>query len=200
MTCYYLIIQCESFLVLRVMQTKRIQIKKNCIFSDSITRRINMSRFNDELNFKGSAVKRFYPGYTASELNNKIDSHLIADKPDIVIVNVGTNNLTKSNQSDNDTLNEIVDIVKKCHQYGVNQVYVSGITCRPEYQVNIDAINHLIEMNAVNFNYTYINNSNITYEHLWRRDNLHLNNEGINLLKFNFLNYLNRHLTFNSTY
>ena len=174
--------------------------KKVCIFSDSITKKIDMSHFNAGLNFKGSAVKRFYPGYTASQLNNKITAHLIADKPDIVIVNVGTNNLTKSNQSDTDTLIEIVNIVKKCHQFGVKQVFVSGITCRPEYQVAIDSINHLIEINAGNYNYTYINNNNITYEHLWWKDNLHLNNEGIKLLKSNFLNYLNRHLIFNSTY
>ena len=170
--------------------------KKICIFSDSITRRINMNNFNSELRCdnsnkrSGDAVKRFFPGCTASQLKSYITPHLWEDEPDIVVINVGTNNLTKKRQSPNDTVTEIINVAKKCQKHGVNEVYVAGITCRPGFQEEINVINELLERNAESHNYVYINNNNIQEEHLWD-DELHLNGDGIYLLKSNFLKNLN---------
>ena len=45
----------------------------------------------------------------------------------------------------------------------------------------------------------YINNDNILEEHLWD-DGVHLNDDGIYLLKFNFFKSLNQHSIFESYY
>ena len=96
----------------------------------------------------------------------------------------------KKNQSPSDTFTEILNVVKKCQKHGVNEVYVSGITCRPNFQDEINGINQLLQTNAGNHGYTYINNDNIQEEHLWD-DRVHLSNTGIYLLQSNFLIFLN---------
>ena len=157
-----------------------------------------MNAFNKELR-SGTAIKRFFPGVTASQLKHYIQPHLFEDNPDIVIIHVGSNNLSKKTQTAMETAQEIIEIVKKCQLNGVNEICVSGITIRPEYQVTIDMINHILESDAGNHNYKFINNENIGSEHLWK-DNLHLLDGGIRVLKYNFLNFINRHSTFYNNY
>ena len=85
-----------------------------------------------------------------------VTPHLWEDEPDIVIINVGTNNFTKKRQSSSDTFTEILNVVKKCQKHGVNKIYVAGITCRPNFQVLINDVNKLLQTNAANFNYVYV--------------------------------------------
>ena len=47
------------------------------------------------------------------------------DKPDTCIINVATNRLSKDDPSEIN--NDIINIVKLCRSYGVNNVYVSSI-------------------------------------------------------------------------
>lgn len=103
---------------------------------------------------------------------------------------MGTNNLTKKKQSELETAKEIIDLVRKCLNSGVNDVYVAGLTPRPRFQEKIDIINKILEHNAITHNYEFIDNSNITPKHL-RGDELHLNKDGEILLARNFLKALN---------
>ena len=112
------------------------------------------------------------------------------DKPDIVILCFGTNNLTKKRQSEREVTHEIIDVVNICHNLGVNKVYVSGILFRPAYKNKINEINRIIELNASTHDYIFIDNSNIQLEHLWR-DKVHLNDKGTVLLANNFIDILN---------
>ena len=64
---------------------------------------------------------------------------------------------------------EIIDVVQKCRKLGVNEVYVLGLTCRPQYQARIEKINNLLEINASVHHYVYINNTNIKEEHYGRK-------------------------------
>ena len=162
---------------------------KISIISASITKPIDMVEFN-RLLVNGHAVKRAHGGATAAQLNYYVHATLNEDHPDTIIINGGTNNLTKKHQSTDETAKEIVEIAKTCRSKGVKNVFVSSITCRPEYQRQIDDINRLLQYYAGIYNYVFIDNSCITKKHL-KRDGVHLNKEGICILASNFLAHLN---------
>ena len=69
---------------------------------------------------------------------------LFEETPDTVILQVGTNNITKKRQTEKETVKEITDIVQTCNQCGVNNISVSGLTCRPEFESEINEINRLL--------------------------------------------------------
>ena len=83
-----------------------------------------------------------------------------------------------------------MDLVLKCHSYGVNDVFISGVTFCPYYQQRIRSLNKLLKENAVEFKYTFIDNSDIEERHLWK-DNYHLNKQGTINLANNFIDALN---------
>ena len=72
----------------------RTKKRKVVLLSASITKPINMIKFNDSL-VSGNAIKRAYGGATASQLNIYVQAALIEDKPDTIIINAGTNNFSK---------------------------------------------------------------------------------------------------------
>ena len=116
-----------------------------------------------------------------------------------MILCVGTNNLSKKQQTTQDTLKEILDIVDLCRNNGVNHVFVSSIINRPSYQSKVDEINKYLFANAQQHNYTFISNSNVHEMHLWR-DKVHLTNQGIQLLANNFLDSLNKTSVYDNFY
>ena len=139
--------------------------RKLCIYADSIVKKVDMVNFSEDCKHKMS-LKRAFPGCTASQLKHWIKPSLEEDTPDIAITHVGTNNLTKKKQSEVDTVNEIIEVIKECRNGGVNEIYVSGLICRPLYQDKINAINRLLSIYADKYDYYYIDNSNI--KQLWK--------------------------------
>ena len=99
--------------------------EKLCIIGDSISKRIDMVKFNKEID-KGTTIKRCFPGAIASQFKSYIKPTIKDDEPDIVILSFGTNNLSKRNkkQTDMEIAGEIIDVVQKCRKLGVNEVYV----------------------------------------------------------------------------
>ena len=76
----------------------------------------------------------------------------------------GHNNIISKHSSMNkeiDIVNTILKTVDLCYRNGVTNVYVSGITCREEYQEKIDKINELLKNGTRGMNYTFIDNGNI---------------------------------------
>ena len=149
-----------------------------------------MNQFN-RLIVNGTAIKRAYGGATTSRLKYYVNAAINIDKPDTIIINGGTNNFTKTNQTPEEISNEIFEIVEMCKRGGLKHIFVSSITCRPSYQLQINEVNKLLEKNAGYYGYDYIDNVNIGETHL-RNDGVHLNNQGITILANNFLNNLNR--------
>ena len=66
-----------------------------------------------------------------------------------------------------------------------------GITCRLKFKVKIDEINKPLKYYGGLYNYTYIDNTNIRKQYLWK-DDLHLNREGTHILANNYLAHLNK--------
>ena len=174
------------------------QGKKVTLFGDSLIRKISVREFSDFVK-NGVATKWFHGGATASDMISYVKPTLMREKPDSVVINIGTNNLTNGSQTANQTVQEIIEVVRRCQKYGVNDIFVSSIPCRPQFQKKVDEINKLLDFNATEFSYKFINNNNIGREHL-ERDRLHLNEQGINLLANNFLDSINKRSTYDSFY
>ena len=75
----------------------RSRRNKTFIFSDSIAKRINMNEFNNRFP-AGDAFKQSFSGVTASKLRCCMKPWLIEEEPENVIIQVGTNNITKKAQ------------------------------------------------------------------------------------------------------
>ena len=80
--------------------------------------------------------------------------------------------------------NDILNIVGVCCSYGVNNVFVSSITYRQQFQKSVSANNYLnkllLSKQLLN-NFKVIKNDNITAEHIWR-EKIHLNHKGTIIL------------------
>ena len=93
--------------------------KSVCILSDSICKRIKVNEFNKYLKNK-KAYKRCFDGADTKALHHYAIHSLKYNKPDIVIINIGSNNMRK----DKPILiaEEIINIVMLCKRYGVNEI------------------------------------------------------------------------------
>ena len=174
------------------------QGKKVCIFGASIAQRINIGNLNRCLDGM-KAVKTCFPGATVSKATYYMKPTIEEESPDTVLLNIGTNNLTKTRQTDEETADEIIKMVDECHKLGVNEVLVSGLTVRHGYMNQVNNINNMLKQNAGNFDYTFIDNSNIQRHHL-HKDGLHPHVKGMEILANNFINALNYKSIFNSFY
>ena len=159
-----------------------------CILSDSICKRIRMRNFNDAIN-DGHAYMKAFPGATPKELQHYCTHTLSNVNPDIVIINIGTNQLGKCDALE--ICNDITEVVNVAHNYGVSKVYVSSIAFRPDFVHQVNEVNTLLRANQALHNYELINNDNIKSMHIWK-DKIHLNDGGIGILSNNFLCVLNR--------
>ena len=98
------------FLVILLIQTLQGMAKKwqSVIFSDSICASINMNKFNCLIS-KTKVIRKTYLGATPKKLLHYVVRPLIDEKPDICIINIGTNKIRKE---DSFTIaKDIVDIV-----------------------------------------------------------------------------------------
>ena len=172
--------------------------KNTCMIGDSIVKGINMREFNKYVEHS-TAIKRSFPGARTKQLMYYIEDIPNEENLHRIIINVGTNNLSDQNQTENEIMMEIIEIAKKCHQYGINEIFIAGLTIRPRYDKQINIINNLLKENATKFNYRFIDNTDIMEKHLWK-DKLHLNEQGTIILANNFLHFLNKRSIFYSFY
>ena len=84
-----------------------------------------------------------------------------------------------------------MDIVTECSTGGINEIYVSSITCNPRHQARVNSINNPFSSNAYTYNFQFIDNSNVKPHHLWK-DKIHHDIEGTRTLATNFIEYINR--------
>ena len=160
---------------------------KTLILCDSICSRIKMKRFNTFLR-NSTAYRKNFPGTTPKELKHYCIYNLIEDCPDNTIISVGTNSLHKD--SPQEIANDIFDIVDICHQYGVGKIFIPTITCRKNFQKEIDELNNLLRSNESFYDFKVIDNGNITNSHIWK-DNIHLTDDGLGILANNLIDALN---------
>ena len=120
---------------------------------------------------------------------------LVEDKPDVVLIHVGCNNVTKDMK---DKLNvkelskNIVDIGLKCKAYGVNEVIISSILVKKDRNLTklIRQVNDILRDECKKLEFSFICNDNISADYLWG-DGIHLLDQGTYILGNNFVDTIN---------
>ena len=95
--------------------------KKICVVGDSHIRRIKRNLFNNSL-CEGKAHLNGFSGANIKRLDHFITPTLVEDRPDIVIIHIGSNDITHNTVDQinvKDMVNRIVNIGKKCFSPGV---------------------------------------------------------------------------------
>ena len=123
-----------------------------------------------------------FSGANTKRLDHLITPTLVEDRPDIVIIHIGSNDITYNtvDQIDvKDIANRIVNIGKKCLSCGVKEVIILSIFIKKQFKLTriIRQVNDLLCDECKRNNFQFVSNDDITREVLWR-DGLHLNNDG----------------------
>ena len=81
-------------------------------------------------------------------------------------------------------------LVVNLKEWGVRKVAVAGMCERKNLKSEIPALNKKLQSMCQQFNFDYIDNSNIYYKHDLSYDKIHLNYQGVEILESNFIDYL----------
>ena len=163
-------------------QTNSHNIK---IFSDSIPKGIRIKQMNQQIR-NGNARIHSFPGATSHQLLHYLDVNL--DKyTDTVVIHIGINDILNSASNVNGLLSNIKDMIKKCRNFGVKHIFISGLVYTKRIIIEFLEDVHLKLVNVCKEMQVYfIDNSNITGLFLYR-DGLHLLESGKKLLANNFV-------------
>jgi len=113
-------------------------------------------------------------------------------QPDKLIIHAGTNDLRRSNPTE--VANRIIELAEKfkkdCNH---TEVAISSIVTRcdgKDVAEKVNETNIILKSNCKKHNFSFVDNSNISRQHLNSRG-LHLNREGTSVLQANILSLLN---------
>ena len=170
-------------------QTNSHNIK---IFSDSIPKGIRIKQMNKRIR-NGNARIHSFPGATSHQLLHYLDVHL--DKyTDTVVIHIGINDILNSASNVNGLLSNIKDMIKKCRNFGVKHIFISGFVYTKRIIIEFLEDVHLKFVNVCKeMQVSFIDNRNITGFYLFR-DGLHLLESGKKLLANNFVSNFNNFL------
>ena len=85
--------------------------------------------------------------------------------------------------------NHIIEAGEICKRYGVEDIFVAGVTARPGLQRRCYGLNDRLEQLCEERGFVFINNDNISISHLY--DKVHIGEAGSRILKGNYLKALN---------
>jgi hypothetical protein len=170
------------------------QHQKTIIFSTSITRDIDNVRFN-ECYQNGHARFQKWHGGRAKHMKHYVTTHMLEEKPDTVVIQAGGNDLRTMRNNPTPALqvaHDIIDIGLACKKKGASRVCISGVPIRKAkfLQERARDVNEVLVSQCRLYNFTYIDNADITLEYL-HNDGVHLNHEGTKILANNYLDCLN---------
>ena len=135
-----------------------------------------------------NCIGMVHPSAKAENLEESAKDMISTYKPDTVTLMGGTNNLS-CGERPRAVISKIEHLVRQCRQANPStKIVVSGLISRldrPDLNNSITTINAVLKRNASNKDYTFMDNSNITYAHL-KSDGLHLNDSGTSQLASNF--------------
>ena len=125
------------------------------------------------------------PSATAESLTGLLDGIFSDDKPDIVCVMAGTNNVDNQDRPKvivDKMENLVLKTKEKCPEA---KIILSGIlhrTDKPHLNKTIDVVNHVLEKKSTVNGYTFVDHNlvrNGTMDQLVKKDGLHLNTTGV---------------------
>ena len=168
--------------------------KKICVVGDSHISRIKKNLFNNSVR-NGKAYLSSFRGANIKRLNHFITPTLAEDRPDIVIIHVGCNDIIHENIDQinaADVSKRLIEIGEKCKSYGVKEVIFSSILLKRQMKLTkiIRQVNDCLRDDCEKFGFLFVSNDNISREHLWN-DGIHLNDNGTFIFASNIVNFLN---------
>ena len=148
---------------------------------------IRRNEFNSCLKKSNTRFRPFI-GATIKQMETYVKTIIQDDAPDVVISNVGCNDISNKNMSANDITEGIINIGRYCKEHNVTTVTISSLTCRSQkhFQHKVNAVNTILMNRCKNYGLGYIDNSNIKVGFL-AQDGLHLNEIGKRSLANNFI-------------
>ena len=167
--------------------------RKVFVVGYSHIKRIRRNDFNKELK-NGKAIFQSFSGADTKQLDHYILPPLVDDKPDAVIIHVGTNDIL-TNANHEEIARNIIKTGLNCKNHGVNDVVISSVLVKKNPNLNalIRRVNDLLcDLWSMN-GFGYICNDAITTEYLWK-DGIHLQDLGTNILSSNFITFVNSFL------
>ena len=169
------------------------------VIGDSHIRRIRRDKFNNSIENAKSYVKGF-EGAKVEHMKYHIIPMLKEQQPDIVILHIGSNNISFKNLKINplEIATSIVEIAQQCCSYNVNEIIISSITVKKSIRLTsiIREVNDALESLCLSRKFHFIRNDDITPDHL--TDGVHLNEYGTGILASNFVDYINNYVFDNS--
>ena len=128
-----------------------------------------------------------FPGCTTQDMKDHIKP-LLRQKPDEIIIHVGTNSLSSSN-SPSECVKEVVDLAKSVSSESSIMTTISSLISRSDDEalaLKVPAVNKVLK----HFCLGVIDHPNISETVHLNRSGLHLNRGGTLRLAQNFINYL----------
>ena len=138
---------------------------------------------------------KYFSGANTNQLEYYLVPLLVDEKPDNVIIRIGSNDISRFNYNNvnvEELAHRIVTIGLKCRSYGVSNLPVCSILKRSSFNINqvIYQVNNILKRLRMINDFCYICNDLANENYLWK-DGLYLKNEGSSLLLNNFINYVN---------
>ena len=135
-----------------------------------------------------------FPGATIKQLHHYSLPTLQDEKPEVVIIHVGINDLLSNNVNrtpEKQMADEIISIGNTCVNNGVEKVLISSlIFCQRVEWERVERINKLLKEKCEISGFIYIENNEISSRHLWR-DGIHTTDGGKTILANNYIDSLN---------
>ena len=168
--------------------------RKLFVVGDSHLKRLSKQLFNYSIRDTHAVIKNF-DGATTKRLGHHVLPILKEDKPDSVLIHIGTNDVNNHKLyavSPEKLASDIIEIGRTCKSFNVKEVFISSVLCRNEVILSnqINRTNELLNKLCKENDFNYISNCSITPSHL-SKDGIHLNNIGTFKLGDNFVKHVN---------
>ena len=150
--------------------------KKLLVCGDSHVKRLSKLLLNNSLE-KSHAVLKDFDGANIKRLSDHILPYLHEDKPDSVILHIGTKDIQPNMDSTPEKLSdEIINLSQICKQSGVKNVYVSSILPKNDSRLShfVSKVNNLLADKCKRYDVIFIFNESIRTGYL-AKDGIHLN-------------------------
>ena len=160
---------------------------KLLVCGDSHVKRLSKLLLNSSLK-KSHAVLKNFDGANIKRLCHHILSYLHEDKPDSVILHIGTNDVQPNMDSTPEKLSdEKINLSQICKQFGVKNVHVSLILPKNDIRLShfISKVNNLVADKCKRYDVIFISNENIRTGCL-AKDGIQINDIGTFYLGINF--------------
>ena len=161
---------------------------------DSHLERLSKQLFNYSIRDTHAVIRNFY-GTTTKRLGHHVLPILKEDKPDSVLIYIGTSDINNHKlyaASSEMLASDSIEIARTCKSCNMKEVFISSVLCWNEVILSneIDRTSELLTKLCKGNDFIYISNSNITPQHL-SKDGIHLNDIGTFKLGDNFVKHVN---------